>query len=62
MYNEKSGDFKKSFSYLPYLTCPPGGFSCMDHCVEVHGRPPGTQMPDGHQRRQREDPRHDKDL
>lgn len=46
-----------------FLPCPdPGCSSSVDHSAEVHGRSAGAQVPHGHQRRKREDPRHDQNL
>lgn len=42
--------------------CPAGGSGRVDHDSPLHGGPSRTQIPHGHQRRQREDPRHDQDL
>lgn len=44
------------------LSHPPGCTSSVDHCVEVHGRPPGAKKPVGAKRRQRKDSRHDQNL
>jgi len=40
----------------------PGCSGGVDHSAEVHGRSARAQVPHGHQRRQREDPRDDQNL
>lgn len=39
-----------------------GGPGGVDHGAEVHGRSAGAEVPHGHQRWEREDPRHDQNL
>lgn len=50
-------------SYINVCVLRPAGCSGrVDHDSPVHGWPSRTQIPHGHQRRQREDSCHDQDL